>query len=71
MTEHEVRSLIGQVEVAVHDAIDRVLPALAGADPVVRPSEHADYQSNAALALAKPVARAPASINREHLAGRW
>ena len=62
MTEHEVRSLIGQVEVAVDDAIDRVLPELAGADPVVRPSEHADYQSNAALALAKPAGTRPAEV---------
>jgi arginyl-tRNA synthetase len=53
LTEHEVRSLISQVEVAVSDSIDRVLPELAGADPVVRHSEHADFQSNAALALAK------------------
>ncbi|MFZ0876380.1 MAG: arginine--tRNA ligase, partial [Pseudonocardiaceae bacterium] len=60
MTEHEVRSLIGQVEVAVRDAIDRVLPELAGADPVVRRSEHADFQSNAALALAKRARTRPA-----------
>ncbi|HEV7828793.1 MAG TPA: arginine--tRNA ligase [Pseudonocardiaceae bacterium] len=62
MTEHEVRSLIGLVEVAVADAIDRVLPEMAGADPVVRRSEHADFQSNAVLALAKRTRRRPAEL---------
>jgi arginyl-tRNA synthetase len=62
LTEHEVRSLIGLVEVAVADAIDRVLPEMAGADPVVRRSEHADFQSNAVLALAKRTRRRPAEL---------
>ncbi|MGH3672524.1 MAG: arginine--tRNA ligase [Pseudonocardiaceae bacterium] len=62
MTEHEVRSLIGQVEAAVCAAIDRVLPEMAGADPVVRRSEHADFQSNAALALAKRARTRPAEL---------
>jgi arginyl-tRNA synthetase len=57
-----VRSLIGLVEVAVADAIDRVLPEMAGADPVVRRSEHADFQSNAVLALAKRTRRRPAEL---------
>ncbi|GAA1971813.1 arginine--tRNA ligase [Kitasatospora viridis] len=36
-------------------AMARVLPReLAGRDPLVRPSEHADFQSNAAMALAGP-----------------
>lgn len=62
MTGHEVRSLIGLVEVTVSRAIDRVLPELAGVDPVVRHSEHADFQSNAALALAKPARTRPAEL---------
>jgi arginyl-tRNA synthetase len=62
LTEHEVRSLIGLVEVAVADAIDQVLPEMAGADPVVRRSEHADFQSNAVLALAKRTRRRPAEL---------
>ena len=62
MTDHEVRSLIGQVEAAVSAAIDRVLPEMAGADPVVRRSEHADFQSNAALALAKRARTRPAEL---------
>jgi arginyl-tRNA synthetase len=53
LSSHEVSSLISQVEAAVSDAIGRVMPELAGADPVVRRSEHADFQSNAALTLAK------------------
>ena len=62
MHEHEVPSLISQVEAAVSGAIDRVLPELAGADPVVRRSEHADFQSNAALALAKRARVKPADL---------
>jgi arginyl-tRNA synthetase len=62
LTEHEVRSLIGLVEVAVSGAIDRALPELAGADPVIRSSERADFQSNAALALAKPAHIRPAEL---------
>ncbi len=62
MTEHEVRSLTGQVEAAVSGVIDRLLPELAGADPVVRRSEHADFQSNAVLALAKRARTRPAEL---------
>jgi arginyl-tRNA synthetase len=62
LNEHEVPSLISQVEAAVSGAIDRVLPELAGADPVVRRSEHADFQSNAALALAKRARVRPADL---------
>ena len=62
MHEHEVPSLISQVEAAVSGAIDRVLPELAGADPLVRRSEHADFQSNAALALAKRARVRPADL---------
>lgn len=62
MTESVVRSLTCQVEDAVSDAIDRVLPELAGADPVVRRSEHADFQSNAVLALARRAGMPPAAL---------
>jgi len=60
--EHEVRPLISQVEAAVSVAIGAALPALAGADPVVRRSEFADFQSNAALALAKRARTRPAEV---------
>jgi len=39
-----------------------------GADPVVRPSEHADFQANGALALAKRLGRPPAAIAAEVVA---
>jgi len=62
LDEHVVHSLISQVETAVSGAIDRALPELAGADPVVRRSEHADFQSNAALALAKRAKAKPVDV---------
>jgi arginyl-tRNA synthetase len=62
LNEHEVRSLIRQVEAAVSSAIGRALPDLAEADPVVRRSEHADFQANAALALAKRARTRPADL---------
>jgi arginyl-tRNA synthetase len=55
-------SLIRLVEVAVADAITRAVPEVAGADPVVRPSEHADFQSNAALGLAKRMRTRPTEL---------
>jgi len=62
VNEHEVPALIGQVEAAVSGAIEGLRPELRGADPVVRRSEHADFQSNAALALAKRVGQRPADL---------
>lgn len=50
------------VATTVISAIGHVLPELAEADPVVRASEHADYQSNAALALAKRTRQRPADL---------
>uniref|UniRef100_UPI003898E22C arginine--tRNA ligase n=1 Tax=Amycolatopsis cynarae TaxID=2995223 RepID=UPI003898E22C len=44
------------------EAIERARPELAGSDPVVRRSEHADFQSNAALALAKRVGAKPREL---------
>lgn len=52
MAEYEVPSLSDLVEGAFARAIGQVVPELAGADPVIRPSERADFQANAALALA-------------------
>jgi len=39
-----------------------------GADPVLRPSDRADYQANGALALAKEVGRSPQEVAREVVA---
>ena len=43
-------------------ALGRVDPSLADADPVLRPSDHADFQANAAMALAKRVGRPPREL---------
>ncbi|GAA5063227.1 arginine--tRNA ligase [Nocardia callitridis] len=48
-----VLPLLGHVSAAVADAIARTRPEMKGADPVVRRSTRADFQSNAAPALAK------------------
>ncbi|HVY44910.1 MAG TPA: arginine--tRNA ligase [Minicystis sp.] len=37
-------------------------PAAADADPMLRPSQHADYQANVALALAKKLGRPPRDV---------
>src|SRR5437870_3522842 len=37
-------------------------PDLAGVDPVARPSDHADFQANGAMALAKRVGRPPREV---------
>jgi arginyl-tRNA synthetase len=62
VAEHVVRSLISQVEAALSGAIGRALPDLADADPGVRRSEHADFQSNVALALAKRARTKPSEL---------
>lgn len=59
----EVRAAMTLAEDAVAGAMTRVLtPELARRDPVVRPSEHADFQSNAALSLAGPAGMAPREL---------
>jgi arginyl-tRNA synthetase len=51
------------VDAAMAQAMRRVLPQeLSAADPLVRRSEHADYQSNAALGLAGPAGLAPRQL---------
>ncbi|WP_141578489.1 arginine--tRNA ligase [Actinomadura sp. WMMA1423] len=37
----------------------------AGTDPLIRPSDHADWQANVAMALAKRLRRAPRDVARE------
>jgi arginyl-tRNA synthetase len=54
--------LLTGVEDAVRRAIAAVLPEAAGADPLVRPSDHADLQANAALSLARIARRRPAEL---------
>ncbi|WP_239000852.1 arginine--tRNA ligase [Jiangella asiatica] len=67
MSEH-VESLRDRVAAAVSSAIGSAWPELTDADPVVRRSEHADFQSNGALALSRHVAARPAEFAAE-LAG--
>ncbi|POM25603.1 Arginine--tRNA ligase [Actinomadura rubteroloni] len=71
----QVRSLADEVEAAVTAAMGAVLPAeLAGQDPLVRRSDHADFQSNVALPLAKKTGRKPRDLAADlaaHLAGTW
>ena len=62
MTSHEVPSLHDQIAAHVEAAIARVRPELTDVDPLVRRSEHADFQSNAALALAKATRANPRQL---------
>jgi arginyl-tRNA synthetase len=47
------------LEIRLQSAFDAVE---AGADPVLRPSDHADFQANGALALAKRLGRNPREV---------
>jgi arginyl-tRNA synthetase len=63
-------ALVQQVTAALAAAFG---PDYADADPLIRPSQFADYQSNVALALAKQLGRPPRDVANElagHLAGR-
>jgi arginyl-tRNA synthetase len=71
----QIRSLADEVEAAVAAAMGELLPAeqAGDQDPLVRRSDHADFQSNAALPLAKRTGRSPrdlAATLREHLTGQ-
>ncbi|ADG97237.1 arginyl-tRNA synthetase [Segniliparus rotundus DSM 44985] len=58
--------LAAQAEAAVREAFKAALgEQAAGADPVIRPSEHADYQANGVLALARQL-----KANPRELAGK-
>src|SRR5699024_5902252 len=65
-------SLIDQLDAAIGDAISAAYPDHSGADPLIRPSDHADLQANVALALAKKVGTSPREVAAQitsHLAG--
>ncbi|WP_423461896.1 arginine--tRNA ligase [Promicromonospora sp. MS192] len=62
----DVVAIKDQVEAAVRAALSEVLPAeLAGADPVVRRSDRADFQANGTLAVARKAGRAPRDIGAD------
>ena len=73
-----VHSLEDEIRDALARAMSAVLPPeLAGADPLVRRSDHADFQANAALSLAKKIGAKPrelaesiAAALREQTGGR-
>lgn len=65
MSSVGVAPLLATVAAAVSEAIERVRPELAGADPVVRRSDRADFQSNAALPLAKKYGLKPGDLAGE------
>ena len=52
----DVRALLEQRLRVAFDRVER------GADPVVRPSDHADFQANGALALARRLGREPRQL---------
>ena len=65
----EVVGAKAQVEAAMAAAMVRVLPRdLAAGDPLVRRSDRADFQSNAALGLAKKAGLAPRGLAESLLA---
>jgi arginyl-tRNA synthetase len=49
-------------------ALDRLGPEASGADPVIRPSQRADYQANVAMALAKRLKRQPGELAEDLVA---
>jgi len=58
----DVTSLADQLTTALGHAIAHAYPDHRGADPLIRPSDHADLQANAALALAKKVGAPPREV---------
>lgn len=60
-----ITPLLDRVTSAVSEAIVRVRPDMADADPVVRRSDRADFQSNAALPLAKRAGVPPVNLGGE------
>jgi arginyl-tRNA synthetase len=67
--QHVVVALTDQVHDALRRRIATVLPDHADADPLVRASDHADLQANAALGLARTTRRRPAELAADLVAG--
>ncbi|GAB2621998.1 arginine--tRNA ligase [Pseudactinotalea suaedae] len=57
-----VTPLAEQLTASLGHAIAASYPDQTGADPLIRPSDHADLQANAALALAKKVGASPREV---------
>jgi arginyl-tRNA synthetase len=57
-----VTPLAAALDERLRQAIATALPAAAGADPQVRRSEHADYQADGILPLARPLGAGPREL---------
>ncbi|MFF0739188.1 arginine--tRNA ligase [Streptomyces sp. NPDC004111] len=57
-----VPSLAHTVHEQLSEAVTRALPAFAGTDPLLRPSDRADFQANGVLALAKRLGENPREV---------
>lgn len=58
-----VTPLASAVDTRIRAALDAALPAeVSDADPQIRPSDHADYQANGILPLAKPLRSNPREL---------
>lgn len=60
-----MRSVIGELRARFSEALSRLGPEAAGADPLVRPASDAqfgDYQSNVAMSLARALKRPPREV---------
>lgn len=64
-----VPSLASTVHQRVADALSAALPESAGADPLLRRSDRADFQANGMLALAKQLGGNPRKLAGEVVAG--
>ena len=64
-TSPAVTALSTRIEATLAAAIRRALPGAEPMDPLVRRSDRADFQANAALALAKRTGRAPRGLGAD------
>lgn len=64
-TSPAVIALSTRIEATLAAAIRRALPGAEPTDPLVRRSDRADFQANAALALAKKTGRAPRELGTD------
>lgn len=62
LSTRAIPTLAAQLTDALGSAIATAYPEVAGTDPLIRPSDHADLQANAALALAKKVGAKPRDV---------
>ena len=66
---HIVVALTERVKNTLRQAITALLPEEADPDPLIRPSDRADLQANAALSLARQARRRPTELASQIVAG--